>query len=213
MVARLLPLLVASVLAGRAEAAKLVRGLDGQRDLLIERGRSLRGLPLGPGGAIRVAPIDKARWDARRIWQAPRLDAGEKVARTMAVVRARFPLSAAADRRYTALSARSGPMRLAELVALRAGVCRERAFLLQRLLREAGIQARVRYGELYTAGGEYLAGHAWVEARIGGVDAVLDPSVSDGAVTFRPVRVRQKVPGGRTRHVLGAETADHLYVP
>jgi hypothetical protein len=212
----------------------VVRGLDGQADLVLDRGRSLRGYPLrntGPrartgkrvGGDL--SPIEKARLDARRIAGAPRLTEAQKLERILAVTQHRMPISTDEEARYLRSVRRqvrrSGSTVLSAHAADRTGLCRERAFFLRGLLREAGKPARVRYGVVYDADGGFLGGHAWVESRLGGKTVLLDPSrPREAGRLFRlgpgaaqRVTLDERV-DGRLRTVRGVELpSGWLYLP
>lgn len=232
-------LLLLTLLAPRAAPAerprRVVRGLDGQADLLLDRGRDLRGYPLrgakpAPGSPRWLSSLEKARLDARRIARAPRLSETQKLDRLLAVARHRMPVTPDEEARYQRSAQRQldrgGLTRLSAHAAERTGLCRERAFLLRTLLREAGRPARVRYGVLYDAAGSYLGGHAWVETRQRGARVLLDPSLpaelgrrfpiaSGRASGDQALRVtkRERI-NGRRRQVRGVELPfGWLYLP
>jgi len=199
-----------------------VRGIEGQAALQLDLGRSLRGARLAAAhGRDRSAParlsaIEKARLDARRVAAATRLGPTEKLARLVAIVQHRIPLRGDQEARASVLAEREvralGFTRLSSHVAGRAGVCRERAFLLATLLAEAGVPARVRYGVLYDGAGAALAGHAWVEVGPARRPQLLDPSIAETMPASSSQQVEEAVRGG-VRRVRARVTASHIYVP
>jgi len=189
--------LLLATLATSAEARggagrwPVVRGCTTQPDLQLDLGRQLTGRR----AAGWLQPIEKARLDARRVGRSS-LPFSKKLERWIAIVRKRLPVDPT-EQRYVALNqkqrTRPGYARLSEHVAKRAGTCRERAFLLRALLREAGQPARVVYGSIYLMDrhGEILEGrdHAWVELG-GRARRLLDPD--DPIAPIR--RVKERVP-------------------
>jgi hypothetical protein len=208
--------------AGRRSLQR-VRGLDGQADLLIDPGRSLEGVPLrkaeagGRSSPGRLSAIEKARLDARRIGLASRLTPEARLDRLVAIVLHRMPLAPEAMARYERVSEaqvrRWGGARLSELTLRRAGICRERAFLLKALLDELSIPARVRYGVLYDSASRYIGGHVWVEATLGGRRVLLDLSRSRPIQPKRTVLIEEEMPDGPSRQVRAARTSEFIYVP
>jgi hypothetical protein len=210
-------LLLALGAAASAAPRPRVRGLDGQAHLRLDLGHAVAARPLARvrAGAPRLSAIEKARLDARRIVFASSLDRPRQLERLVAVVQHRLPLSS--DARYERISraevAQLGEARLSRLVAGRAGLCRERAFLLAALLKETGTAARVRYGVLYDREQRYLGGHAWVEATLDGERRILDPSLPAWMPPARPLLVSEEVAGGGSRRVRALATPDLLYLP
>jgi hypothetical protein len=213
-----------------ASAERVVRGLDGQADLVLDPGRSLHGHPLdGPRSPVRLSAIEKARLDARRIAAAPRLTRAGQLRRLVAVARHRLPVPPDVEARYQRSVQRQlhreGQTRLSTHVADRAGLCRERAFLLRSLLREAHRPALVRYGVVYDDAGAFLGGHAWVETRERGQRLLLEPSLppamgqvfpisgSPSKRSARRVSIVEQV-DGKPRHVRGTVLPSGvLYLP
>jgi hypothetical protein len=238
------PLLLAAIVVSTSAAAKqprrlMVRGDGGDPDLMLDFGRSLRGHPLRgarkprPGSRRWLSPIEKARLDARRIGKAPNLSLTQKLERLIAVARHRMPVTEAAEQRYQRSCRlqvkRQGFTRISTHARTRTGRCRERAFLLRSLLREAGLPARVRYGVFYDAADVCHGGHAWVETRVQGGRVLLEPSlapavgqlwwVSSGAPKLSvgkawTVPVNENIEGEGLRQVRGVEAPTGLlYVP
>lgn len=206
-----------------SRSQRFVRGLDGQAHLLVDTGRRLDRFALAKSRdqrrGLMLEPIEKVRLDARRVWLASRLTTEEKLLRFVEIARNRIPDSIASEKRYQSVADHEiknfGFVNLSTLVAKKAGGCRERAFLLYSMFSEVGIDARVRYGELYVANGDYLGGHAWVKVKLGRDQTTYLVDVSASEPIQRPTRVpvRQKLPDGSVRRVRGAETAGFLYVP
>lgn len=215
----------------RLKAYPLVKGLDGQADLQLDVGRSLRSYPLRrsafrarygrskprKGTPLWLDSLEKVRLDARRIGLASKLDTGQQLERFIHIVRHRMPLTPEAESRYEQIShnqvKRWGQSRLSQYNEKRVGICRERAFLLQTMLKEIGIAAKVRYGVLYDNDNNYLDGHAWVEANVKNRRYLLDPSTSAPIQLRKTVSIDEQMPDGRVRRVNGAQTSDFLYVP
>lgn len=212
----------------RRRVGPIVLGLDGQADLELDLGRSLKSYPLrraellarrepGESPALWLASIEKVRLDARRIGLASSLSPEEKVSRFVAIVRHRMPSTFHLRARYQRASdsqvRRWGVTRLSEFSRKRVGLCRERSFLLKAMLEEAGINARVRYGVLYDETGHYVDGHAWVEATLDGRRLLIDPSSSCPIQPLRTVPVEEQMPDGHLRRVRAAQTSGFTYVP
>jgi hypothetical protein len=203
----------------RAPRWPVVAGLDGQVDLVLDRGRSLSDVPLGRarGGWPRLGALEKARLDARRIAFASSLSQSEQLLRIAAIVQHRFPFGTSEGQRYSRVSEaqrdRQGSALLSKYVQRRAGLCRERAWLLHTLLEEVGVRARVRYGELYDGAGNDLGGHAWVEVRLEKQRLLLDPSRPDTLHSLTQVLVEESLPDSSTRRVRAAITPGLTYVP
>lgn len=200
----------------------MVRGLDGQVDLLLDRGRPLDGYSLRRAASAgprpeRLNALEKARLDARRVLLASQLAPDQQLERLVAIVRRRIPFRPDEEQTYARQShlqqQRWGQGRLSEFVRRRTGVCRERAWLLAMLLDEANVRNRVRYGELYDASGNDLGGHAWVEARLGGQRLLVDPSRTEALQPVKSTLVEETLLDGRTRRVRAAVTAGLTYVP
>jgi len=200
-----------------------VRGLDGQASLRLDLGRALAGYPLlrqqrsDRRSPQWLAPVEKARLDARRIAFASKLTRAQQLQRFIAIVQHRLPPGPSEDARYEAISqaevSRSGEARLSRYVAQRSGRCRERAFLLSAMLREAGIPAAVRYGVVFDSEQRYAGGHAWVEAALDGERRLLDPSMFGSAEPMPAVRPVVQDVGGVGRRVTTLQTRDLTYVP
>src|SRR5262245_55948997 len=93
--------------AGSRRTGRIVRGLEGDANLLLDAGRSrrvLRGRFLGDGAREprpRLSAVEKLRLGARRIYFGSRLADQAKVLRLIDLVRAHLPDDEA---RYVALS-------------------------------------------------------------------------------------------------------------
>jgi hypothetical protein len=236
------PLLLAAIVVSAPAAARqprlMVRGDGGDPDLLLDYGRSLRGHRLRarkprPGSRRWLSPIEKARLDARHIGKAPNLSLTQKLERLIAVSRHRMPATEKAEQRYQRSCRlqveRQGFTRLSSHTRTRTGRCRERAFLLRSLLREAGLPGRVRYGVFYDAADVCHGGHAWVETRVQGGRVLLEPSLAPEVgqmwwISSGPPRlpvgkawtvpVNENVEGEGLRQVRGVEAPTGLlYVP
>ncbi len=149
--------------------------------------------------------------------------------RIVKIVQARIPYSS--DQVLQAFEQRESSgraeARLSEYVKQRVGICRERAFLLVRMLKEGGIDARVRYGEVYSRFGEQraadewagpneqLGSHAWVEAKIDGKLSRVDPNAPHPlSMGIRPIWVSEALEDGiHERRVLGSRSRTWIYVP
>jgi hypothetical protein len=196
----------------------VVRGLDGQANLRIDPGRSLRGYPLRKVKARPwLSSVEKVRLDARRIALASKLSPRQKLERFVHIARHRMPLTSEAGARYEKGSAKQvqrwGESRLSQHVRKKTGICRERAFLLWSMLGEIGHKAKVRYGVLYDNADNYVDGHAWVETTLGGRPVILDPSMRQPIQAKKPLSVNETLPNGATRRVTATQTPDYLYVP
>jgi transglutaminase-like putative cysteine protease len=204
-----LAIVVAVIAPAHAGRPRVVRGQGGDPHLVLDRGRSLRRVPLGRvRPRPRLSSIEKVRLDARRIFHASRLGEREKVERLVMIVARRIRterIDDGADRSGQVLS-------LASAVRTREGTCRERAFLLQGALAEVGVAAEVRYGSVYDRrrGMRNLGPHAWVEARVAGRWMVLDPSAPKSVVRRSRVAFEVDIDGAVTE-ATGVETRDLLY--
>jgi hypothetical protein len=170
---------------------RVVRGLDGQSNLVLDYGRALKG-------------IDRL---------APTLSAREKVLQLVTVVRARLPNRPNLETRYDRLNAKHATLPLSTFVRRHVGMCRERAFLLSAMAKESGLQANVKYGEVYDKSGTLLGGHAWVQAFVDGKRLVLDPSSRTPVQPVRTIELPLREPGKRARKVNGAVGSDLIYRP
>jgi hypothetical protein len=212
----------------RRRADPIVLGLDGQADLELDAGRSLKRYPLRRAELLTtrerrkrpelwLTSVEKVRLDARRISLASRLSPEEKVGRFVAIVQRRMPSTFHLRARYLRASDRQarlwGVTRLSEFSRKRTGLCRERAFLLKAMLDEAAISARVRYGVLYDSAGRYVDGHAWIEATLEGRRLIIDPSSSHPIQPIQTVLVEEQMPDGHLRRVRATQSSGLTYVP
>lgn len=213
------------------ERFPIVRGLDGQADLLLDVGRSLQRYPLrkktlraryGINNTTKKSrlwlnSLEKVRLDARRIGVASTLDIGQQLDRFVTIVRHRMPLTPEAEQRYERVSSSQvkgwGIASLSQHNNKRVGICRERAFLLKTMLKEIGIKASVRYGVLYDNANNYIDGHAWVEANVNGRKLLMDPSTRNPIQKKQSISIDEAMPNGTVRRVKGVQTSDFLYVP
>jgi hypothetical protein len=206
--------------------ARVVKGMDGQANLKLDVGRSLRGVPLqrqpkpDRHSPDWLSAIEKARLDGKRVLVASHLPLDQKLSRLVEITKNRFPFTEAAEERVEKMASQESSAGLAQLsahAAKKAGVCRDRAFLMQTMLSENGIDAKVRYGVLYgkkSAKGKfnYLDGHAWVEAKVEGKKLLIDPSVPDPVQAVHIQSTKEEI-GGKTRSVAARAMGQFLYLP
>ena len=192
-------------------APRTVLGLDGQANLRLDYRADPRP------GRTRLPPLEKARLDARRIAAAPRLGLEDRLRRLVAIAEKRLPARDDGLARYRRSTARQlrreGVTLLSTFVRERTGVCRERAFLLHGLLREARVPSRVVYCEVYDARDRYRGDHAYVEARLPGRRFVLDPLSPTPVQQLRRVEVEQYTGGERCRRRAAITDQGWLYLP
>lgn len=197
-------------------ADKIVRGGGGQPHLRLDYGRSLARYAHDREPRRPFTSIERARLEARRLLRQSTLSTRAAVEQIVDLVRRELPHSP--DATYDAFNERvqagDRPVALSTYVEGHVGICRERAFLLAKMLRDGGLVARAKYGVIYDRKGNELSGHAWVETKIDGRPARIDPSVSRSvSVGVRRLSVTQVEDDGRSRTVQASRSHRWLYVP
>lgn len=210
----------------------VVAGLDGDRALILDRGRALghapldrRGSRMGRARAVHgdrarepLTAIETLRLDARIVFARRDLSERDKIVRLARVVAARV----VHDEQVPAGDGTPDALRLSQVAASGRGGCRERVFLLATLLAEVGVPARVRYGVAYVGEGADGSPHAYLDiatpsARVGRPPhpaagrSILDVDRPDPLVRLRPVVLQVVVDGAAPARVGGARTRGGFY--